>query len=82
MRAEDHLAKIHSLSNEMIKRLINDKTVIESNELKNAVEYLARAVLDLTKIELEMDQDPQSSLRATLAKVRIAANSLGAVNQK
>jgi hypothetical protein len=72
--SKEMLIKINILAADIIKQIVSDKATFQEQYVKNAVENLSRSVLDLTSIQLGNKNDIETTLQATLSKMKISYN--------
>lgn len=68
--------RVKSISHEIIQELLTDGATYNEQQLKQTVELLSRSIHDLTNVYSELEADHESTLKATIAKMRMALNSL------
>lgn len=73
---KEMLLKIHLLATEIIKQILRDKASYNEKQLLNAVENLSRSIIDLTSTQLDHKEDIETTLKATLSKVKISYHSV------
>ncbi|MCA1029752.1 hypothetical protein LCL95_01745 [Bacillus timonensis] len=76
MQEREKLIKINQLAADIVKEMVKDGIEYDAFILKNAVENLARSVVDLTDIQLGKDGDVPTALKGTVIKTRLALNSV------
>ncbi|RSK26258.1 hypothetical protein EJF36_04960 [Bacillus sp. HMF5848] len=72
----DKMLRINRQAKEILQSMLRDGKEYDEYLLKNAVEQLARSVVDLSNIQLGLDSDPPTTLKATVVKLQIAQNSV------
>jgi hypothetical protein len=82
MNDRENLLKIQHWSKEIVRELLRDGYQLDETNWKNAVENLSRSIIDLTNIQLGLDANEETTLKATLSKVRIAYNSITSQKEK
>jgi hypothetical protein len=82
MNEREKLLKIQHLSKEIVRELLRDGYQLDETNWKNTVENLSRSIIDLTNIQLGLDANEETTLKATLSKVRIAYNSITSQKEK
>ncbi|WP_174733732.1 hypothetical protein [Mesobacillus harenae] len=65
--------KIYELAEEILLLLLKDQNSFNQDKMRSSIEFLARAVQDLTT---ERDGDRETLLKGTKTKVKIAGNCL------
>ncbi|MDZ5470571.1 hypothetical protein SM124_02295 [Bacillus sp. 31A1R] len=68
--------RVKCIANDILELLMEDQTNFSEMDLRNIVELLARSVNDLTNIYTGLDEDHGTTLKATIAKMRIGYNTL------
>ncbi|AQX55412.1 hypothetical protein LZP85_05085 [Priestia flexa] len=79
MNEQQQFVRVRELANEIIRFKLQDRAVYNEVELRNSVELLARSIVDLANVHLKEDADPETSLKATVCKVKMVYNHM---NQK
>jgi hypothetical protein len=82
MNEREKLLKIQHWSKEIVRELLRDGYQLDETNWKNTVENLSRSIIDLTNIQLGLDANEETTLKATLSKVRIAYNSITSQKEK
>jgi hypothetical protein len=82
MNEREKLLKIQHWSKEIVRELLRDGYQLDETNWKNTVENLSRSIIDLTNIQLGSDANEETTLKATLSKVRIAYNSITSQKEK
>ncbi|MGM9987932.1 MAG: LemA domain protein [Bacillaceae bacterium] len=76
MENDKELLRIRVLGDEILKDLLKEAYFDHEPKLRDSVENLARTVVALTDIALEKDNNPESTLRYVVSKMRQASNAI------
>ncbi|RLQ97084.1 hypothetical protein [Falsibacillus albus] len=75
-REMEQAARVKSTVNELLQMLMKEQNDFNEKELQYAIELLARSVLDLANVYTDLDSDVETTLKATLIKLRVSYNVL------
>ncbi|PLR69451.1 hypothetical protein [Bacillus sp. UMB0893] len=76
MPEKEKVIKIKGLSDEIVRKVLHDGYTPDASSLKNVVELLSRSVYDLSEMYLNDQCNHEETLKGTLAKMKIACNSI------
>ncbi|MCM3616625.1 hypothetical protein M3936_03415 [Sutcliffiella horikoshii] len=68
--------KMNVYANELVKMIVKDGQSLEDEKLRIAFENVVRAMVDMTNIQLERENDTNNTLQTTLSRMKIAHNCI------
>lgn len=76
MAEYERISEIKSISEDIVRTLLQDGFQEDSKKLKEAVELLSRTVYDLSTVCMNRESNHEETLKGTLAKVKISYNAV------
>lgn len=68
--------RVKSLSQEILKELVEDRTSYKEDDLRQVIELLARSVNELSDLYLGQNCDHDLVLKGTIIKMKIGLNTI------